>query len=103
MSHQVKEAMKSEFRNAIKEHDETLEDIRDNSGEWIDGYLPVYYNQIIKEWSEMPSEYEDRGHTELGQMGEITITGLMSLDLFIYYSDIFNEAVTELEEEEEGE
>ena len=49
----------------------------------------------------MPSEYEDRGHTELGQMGEITITGLMSLDLFIYYSDIFNEAVTELEEEEE--
>jgi hypothetical protein len=104
MSHQVKEAMKSEFRNAIKEHDETLDDIRDNSGEWIDGYLPVYYNQIIKEWQEMPSEYNDRGNAELGHLGqETTIYNLMSLDLFLYYSDIFNEAVTELEEEEEEE
>jgi hypothetical protein len=103
MSHKVKEAMKSEFRNAIKEHDETLEDIRDNSGEWIDGYLPVYYNKIVQEWQEMPSEYNDRGHAELGQGGEINIYNLMSLDLYLYYSDIFNEAVTELEEEEEEE
>jgi hypothetical protein len=101
MSHQVKEAMKSEFRNAIKEHDETLEDIRDNSGEWIDGYLPVYYNKIVQEWQEMPSEYNDRGRLELGADSEATIYNLMSLDLYLYYSDIFNEAVTELEEEEE--
>ena len=101
MSHQVKEAMKSEFRNAIKEHDETLEDIRDNSGEWIEGYLPIYYNKIVQEWQEMPSEYNDRGHAELGQGGEINIYNLMSLDLYLYYNDIFNEAINELEEEEE--
>jgi hypothetical protein len=103
MSHQVKEAMKAEFRNAIKEHDETLEDIRDNSGEWIEGYLPIYYNKIVQEWQEMPSEYNDRGHAELGQGGEINIYNLMSLDLYLYYNDIFNEAVNELEEEEEEE
>ena len=102
MSHQVKEAMKSEFRNAIKEHDETLEDIRDNSGEWIEGYLPVYNNKIVEEWQAMPSEYDNRGAVELGHLGqEINIINLMSLDLYLYYNDIFNEAVNELEEEEE--
>jgi hypothetical protein len=102
MSHQVKEAMKSEFRNAIKEHDETLEDIRDNSGEWIEGYLPVYNNKIVEEWQAMPSEYDNRGAVELGHLEqEINIINLMSLDLYLYYNDIFNEAVNELEEEEE--
>jgi hypothetical protein len=104
MSHQVKEAMKSEFRNAIKEHDETLEDIRDNSGEWIEGYLPVYNNKIVEEWQAMPSEYDNRGAVELGHLEqEINIINLMSLDLYLYYNDIFNEAVTELEEEQEEE
>jgi hypothetical protein len=104
MSHQIKEAMKSEFRNAIKEHDETLDDIRDNSGEWIEGYLPVYNNKIVQEWQEMPSEYDNRGAVELGHLEqEINIINLMSLDLYLYYNDIFNEAVNELEEEEEGE
>jgi hypothetical protein len=102
MSHQVKEAMKSEFRNAIKEHDETLDDIRDNSGEWIEGYLPVYNGQIVREWQEMPIEYDNRGAVELGHLEqEINIINLMSLDLYLYYNDIFNEAVNELEEEEE--
>ena len=102
MSHQVKEAMKSEFRNAIKEHDETLDDIRDNSGEWIEGYLPVYNNKIVEEWQTMPSEYDNRGAVELGHLEqEINIINLMSLDLYLYYNDIFNEAVNELEEEEE--
>lgn len=104
MSHQVKEAMKSEFRNAIKEHDETLDDIRDNSGEWIEGYLPVYNNKIVEEWQAMPSEYDNRGAVELGHLEqEINIINLMSLDLYLYYNDIFNEAVNELEEEEEEE
>jgi hypothetical protein len=96
--------MKLEFRNAIKEHDETLEDIRDNSGEWIEGYLPVYNNKIVEEWQAMPSEYDNRGAVELGHLGqEINIINLMSLDLYLYYNDIFNEAVNELEEEEEEE
>lgn len=99
MSHQIKEAMKAEFTNEIKEQGETLEDIRDNSGEWVDGYLPIYYNDIVKQWQEMPSEYNDRGRAELGAGSEATIYDLMSLDLYLYYTDIFNEAVNELEAE----
>jgi predicted RNase H-like HicB family nuclease len=102
MSHQIKEAMKSEFRQAIEQAGETLDDIRDNSGEWIEGYLPVYNNKIVEEWQAMPSEYDNRGAVELGHLEqEINIINLMSLDLYLYYNDIFNEAVNELEEEEE--
>lgn len=101
MSQKIKEQMKEEFKTEIANGSD-LDTIRDNSGEWIDGYLPVYYNRIVQEWQEMPSEYNDRGFTELGLQGENTIYHLMSLDLYLYYSDIFNEAVKELEEELEG-
>jgi hypothetical protein len=77
---------------------EELEDIKDRSGEFIDSWLPVYYNQIIDEWKAMPSEFNDRGSAELGQGGEINIYNLMTLDLYLYYSDLFNEAVEEVEE-----
>ena len=99
MSEQIKKAMMEEFRNAI-EHGETLEEIRDNSGEWIDGYLPIYYNKIVQEWQEMPSEYNDRGRAEYGADSEATIYNLMSLDLYSYYSDLFNEVISEMEEGE---
>ena len=101
-SHTTKEAMKEEFKNAI-EHGETLDDIRDNSGEWIDGYLPIYNADIIKEWQEMPGDYDNRGHLELGHGEEIDIVRLMSLDLYLYYTDLFNEVIAELEEEEVSE
>jgi len=91
------EQMVEEIRAEIANGEE-LEDIKDRSGEFIDSYLPVYYNQIIDEWKAMPSEYNDRGSAELGQGGEINIYNLMSLDLYLYYSDLFNEAVEEVEE-----
>jgi hypothetical protein len=92
-----------ELRTAIANGEE-LEDIRDNSGEWVDGYLPVYNNQIVEEWQEMPGDYDNRGSAELGHLGhEINIINLMSLDLYVYYSDLFSEALAELEAEGEGE
>ena len=101
MSYQTKQAMKEEFKTEIA-NGLDLDEIRDNSGEWVDGYLPVYYNQIVEEWQAMPSEYNNRGSAELGHLGqEIDIYNLMSLDLYLYYTDIFNEAITELEEEME--
>ena len=99
MSEKIKQAMKEEFTQAIKEAGETLEEIRDNQGEWIDGYLPIYNGEIVREWQEMPSEYDNRGGAELGAKLPIDIINLMSLDLYLYYSDIFNEAITELEQE----
>lgn len=103
MDNTIKQQMKDEFKTEIEKDYVTLEEIRDNAGEWIDGYLPVYYNQIVEEWQKMPSEYNDRGAAELGQGGDVTIYNLMSLDLYVYYLDIFNEALTELEEELGGE
>jgi flavodoxin len=100
MSEKIKQQMKDEFKTEIEKGYITLEEIQDNSGEWVDGYLPVYYNKIVEEWQEMPSEYNDRGHQELGHLEqEVTIYNLMSLDLYLYYTDIFNDAIAELEEE----
>jgi predicted RNase H-like HicB family nuclease len=81
---------------------EDMESIRDNSGEWIDGYLPVYNNNIIEEWKDMPGEYDDRGYAELGNPEEMTIVRLMSLDLYLYYSDIFFQVLTDIAEELES-
>lgn len=101
MSHKVKEQMKEEFKTEMGKGYITLDEIRETSNEWIDGYLPIYNNDIVREWQEMPSEYDDRGSAELGHMGETTIIGLMSLDLYLYYTDIFNDAMAELDEEME--
>lgn len=79
---------------------EELDEIKDRSGEIVDGYLPVYYNRIVEEWKEMPAEYNDRGWAELGGGGnEFTIYSLMVMDLYLYYTDLFNEAVEEVESE----
>ena len=90
------EQMKQELRTELSKGVE-LDEIKDNSGEWVEGYLPVYNNRIVEEWQKMPSEYDNRGYAELG--GEIDIIGQMSSDLYLYYSDLFNQAVEELEEE----
>lgn len=79
-----------------------LEELRDNSGEWVDGYLPVYHNRIIDEWKEMPSEYDNRGAAELGGDAVIDIIHLMTLDLYLYYSDLWHEALSDVESELEG-
>lgn len=77
---------------------EDLRDIRDRSGEIVDSYLPIYNNEIVKEWQDMPSEYDNRGSAELGYSGqEINILNLMSLDLYLYYTDLFFEAISEVE------
>jgi hypothetical protein len=81
---------------------EDMESIRNNSGEWIDGYLPVYNNNIIEEWKDMPGEYDNRGAAELGIPGDISIISLMQLDLYLYYSDVFFQVLTDIAEELES-
>jgi len=76
-----------------------LDDIKDRSGEFIDSWLPVYNNRIVEEWQAMPSEYDNRGSAELGTGQEINIINLMTLDLYLYYSDLFAEAVQEVEDQ----
>ena len=93
--------MVEEIRTELANGEE-LEDIKDRSGEFIDSYLPIYNNRIVEEWQAMPSEYDNRGSAELGTGQEINIINLMTLDLYLYYSDLFAEAVQEVEEALEG-
>ena len=97
MSYAIKEAMKDEFTSEIAKGYITLDEIRQNSPERIAGYLPTYNHDISKQWSEMPNDYTDRGAQELGSDGSIGIIGLMSLDLYLYYTDLFNEVMAEME------
>jgi hypothetical protein len=95
------ERMVEEIRLELSQG-EDLDTIKDRSGEFIDSWLPIYNNRIIEEWTLMPNDYTDRGSAELGTGQEISIINLMSLDLYLYYSDLFNEAVAEVEEALEG-
>lgn len=101
MSYKTVERMVEEIRTELSRGEE-LEDIKDRSGEFIDSWLPVYNNRIIEEWTLMPNDYTDRGSAELGAGGEVNIINLMTLDLYLYYSDLFFEAVQEVEEALEG-
>jgi hypothetical protein len=101
MSTDTIKSMKEELREEMKHS--TMEDIEDRSGEFIDGWLPVYNNRIVEEWQSMPSDYDNRGAAELGAGADINILNLMSLDLYLYYSDLFNDAIKELKEELEDE
>lgn len=92
---QMTQEIKTELSNGAE-----LEELRDNSGEWIESYLPVYNNRIVEEWQSMPSEYDNRGAAELGHLEqEINIINLMTLDLYLYYSDLWNEALNDVETE----
>ncbi len=101
MSYKTVERMVEEIRAELSQG-EDLDTIKDRSGEFIDSWLPVYNNRIIEEWTLMPNDYTDRGSAELGVGGEVNIINLMSLDLYLYYSDLFFEAVGEVEQALEG-
>lgn len=63
-----------------------------------DSLTPVYNHEIIQEWAEMPSEFNDSwqeyGWDENLQNGGIL--GLMRIDLLHYYESLTNKAFTEL-------
>jgi hypothetical protein len=92
------EGMKEEILAEIAQG-ATLEEIKDRAGEWIDNHLPIYNHEIIKEWQEMPGDYDDRGAEEYGTR-EIKIIDLMSLDLHLYYSDLLDEVFNDIEQDQ---
>ena len=88
----------NELRTAM-ENGEELEDIRDNSHEWVDGYLPIYNNYIIEEWQQMPGDYDDRGALEGLVPEDSGIVARMSADLYFYYTDLVALVLDDLAEE----
>jgi hypothetical protein len=69
--------------------------------EFADSANPVYYNEILKDWSEMPSEYNDSWQ-EFGQQNNATIFSLMAIDLAVYYRAIYGKIYAEILEEKAG-
>lgn len=66
--------------------------------QWADSAVPVYYGDIIADWWEMPSEFTDSWE-EFGLPQEVTITGLMAIDVFNYYQGRFNAIYNDIKEE----
>lgn len=95
---EIVQEIKQEITNG-----QTLEEIKDRSHELIDNYVPVYNNRVLEEWQTMPSDYDNRGSAELGHnCQDINIISLMSADLYLYYSDLVGQVISDLEQELES-
>jgi hypothetical protein len=71
---------------------------QDELTQLVDSDLPVYYSEILYQWSKLPSEYEQPlKSNEITE--EMNIYSLMSLDLYEYYSDIYAKALDEIQGE----
>jgi hypothetical protein len=69
--------------------EDTLNEITDNN-------LPIYYSDIIKEWTALEGEYCDTWQDyPITQMS--TITGLMTVDLYNYYYALAWDAFQEIQ------
>jgi hypothetical protein len=91
---------------------ENLDELLDSSypedllNEMADGFVPVYYSDIIAEWMELPADFQD-SWTQYG-MDESFIHGgisrLMTIDLASYYQSeyhrIYRIIAEEIQEEE---
>jgi hypothetical protein len=95
---EIMQEIKQEITNG-----ESLEEIKERSYELVDNYVPVYNNRVIEEWTSMPSDYDNRGSAELGHnCQELNIINLMSADLYLYYQDLVNSVINDLQEELES-
>jgi len=95
---EIMQEIKQELTNG-----ESLEEIKERSYELVDNYVPVYNNRVIEEWTAMPSDYDNRGSAELGHnCQELNIINLMSADLYLYYQDLVNSVINDLQEELES-
>lgn len=73
----------------------------DSLSEYADSAVPVYTSEIIEEWTELPYDYRDRWN-EITDSPE-NITHLMSLDLYLYYREIYSAIYAKILAEKESE
>jgi hypothetical protein len=66
------------------------------------GEVPVYYGQIIEQWTQLTNNESNR-FEEIGYEpnGETTIYSLMEIDLYLYYKDLFLSVYNEILDEQE--
>ena len=63
-----------------------------------DGYVPVYYGEIISEWQDLPMEHTDTWQ-DFGINNDTSIFTLMGYDLFNYYYQLTDKAFSEIKSE----
>lgn len=75
----------------------------DRLTEIAEGFVPIYYGEIIKDWQDMPHEYTDNWKEQYGGVipKEVGITALMTTDLYEYYRDTTTEIYHEIKKEKE--
>jgi hypothetical protein len=94
----------NEIREEILDEWEQLENAtypEDIISEMADGAIPIYYNEIVAEWAEMPADYNDTWQDGFSVSGSTTIYNLMTADLANYYRDTYNQIYREILEEKE--
>ncbi len=76
---------------------------QDTLTEYADSACPIYTADTIREWSEMPPEFDDawQDYTDNSDNSK-GIADLMRLDLYNYYSHLYNLAYAELADEMEA-
>ena len=72
--------------------------------ELAESACPVYYSDIMKDWAEMPSEFNDSWQENgIPVSQQTTIFGLMGWDLFFYYESEYMRIYEEIRETKENE
>lgn len=66
--------------------------------EIADSLVPVYNAEVIEEWQEMPTEYDDAWQ-DVGTDADATILQRMMMDLYLYYNDQVARAYNEIKGE----
>lgn len=82
-----------EIKKIVTDEIDVLTRDDEYSASLADSLVPVYYNEILKDWAEMPSEFND-SHQEVGHADEFTVFDLMRQDLFFYYQHEIDTALT---------
>jgi hypothetical protein len=93
----------SDIKNDILDHWQELQEKahpEDLINELAESACPVYYSDIIKDWQEMPSEFNDSWQENgIPTTEQTTIFGLMGWDLYFYYEDAYQRMYAEIKEE----
>lgn len=91
----------SELREAIAHNWEEYSDTPYDT-DFIVGFaetqLPIYYNEIIEHWQQLPDNYKD-SWSDGDFTPNSTIYNLMSIDLYNYYSDRTSEILDQIRQE----
>jgi hypothetical protein len=89
-----------EIKQDLLSNTEDLEDLEnpDYLSEIAESYVPVYYADIIKDWTDMPNVY-DNSWRELRMNAEVGIVERMQTDLNAYYLEMTQQVARDILEE----